>query len=671
MTTTTRRLRVLAVLALLGSAVAVHAQIFPVLQGDPVDGFGRAWPILPGVPLITANDDGDFNPPVIDPNTIGDVDLVVRAGHLTPGVTMPPPVLVPPSAAAGGSRFPGGSDIPFTVIASDGDPTVPGGHPLLGPELDGVPVVVFAFADLDRDGVVGPTDADSAGAADNARELQESEFPVGVRVAYFLGGVAQGVVAADVGAPASSGGLPVVLTAASYVGQFSLDFFLGTVPDGPGIATLLPFFPRLDPDRVIDTDGSAGPALPNGRLGVEFESEFEAPVNDPLLGTPFALPTDGSSVTIDRALVGGGRVSRVRFVQPSSPVGLTGHEPRLPLRPGAADSLFDPLTDVTLVDDGPGSAVDVRLVPVDRLDNVTDAAPPVTIELIASSGIAITSPDVDGDPSRESVAFGDGTGILATIDDSGAGNDSGPQGTLDVELDGVRVDRLFVHFTPGPPDGMAPFIYAVGLLGGSQGISLDCPTPMTLIASVHDPEGDASGVTAVVSQDDVELARLELSPAPPPYDPETWTASFPPAASFHVGRVVVTITARDAQGHLSEAVEIETFAADAVMPFITDVSVTPSPLPASRRTRVTVSARVLDDCGVRRVAARVQRGGRFKRLVRLNDRGKKGDAAAGDGVFTGMRQLRVPDATSLVIEITARSRQGQTDTQQVTVPVAP
>src|SRR5262245_12333552 len=173
---------------------------------------------------------------------------------------MPPPALVPPTFAAGGSRFPGGTDIPFTVIASDGDPIVPGGHPLLGPELDGIPVVVFAFADLDRDGFIGPTDADPEGATDNAREIQEAAYPVGMRVAYCTNGVAQGVIASDVGAPASSGGLPVVLTAAAYVGQFSPDFFEGTVPDGPAITTLQPFFPRLDPDRVLETDGSAGPA---------------------------------------------------------------------------------------------------------------------------------------------------------------------------------------------------------------------------------------------------------------------------------------------------------------------------------------------------------------------------------------------------------------------------
>jgi len=97
--------RTLLTAAVMGAtALSATAQVFPVLQGDPVDGFGRALPILPGVPLITANEDGDFKPPVIDTNTIGDVDLVVRAGHVTPGATMPPPALVPPAFAAGGSH---------------------------------------------------------------------------------------------------------------------------------------------------------------------------------------------------------------------------------------------------------------------------------------------------------------------------------------------------------------------------------------------------------------------------------------------------------------------------------------------------------------------------------------------------------------------------------------
>src|SRR5262249_16791826 len=55
----------------LGSARA--ATIF---DGDPVDpATQRAYAILPGAPLILPQPDGKFNPPIVDPSIIGDVDL--------------------------------------------------------------------------------------------------------------------------------------------------------------------------------------------------------------------------------------------------------------------------------------------------------------------------------------------------------------------------------------------------------------------------------------------------------------------------------------------------------------------------------------------------------------------------------------------------------------------
>src|SRR5439155_260703 len=107
------------------------------------------------------------------------VDLVVRAGTMVVGPSIPPPSASPRTAVAGSAAMPGGSGIPFTVAVSDGSGTPPSGNPLLGPEMDGIPVLVVAFADLDGDGVVGPTNADDGGADDDARELQESDYLVG------------------------------------------------------------------------------------------------------------------------------------------------------------------------------------------------------------------------------------------------------------------------------------------------------------------------------------------------------------------------------------------------------------------------------------------------------------------------------------------------------------
>ncbi|TMA53372.1 MAG: hypothetical protein E6J75_15445, partial [Deltaproteobacteria bacterium] len=438
-----------AALLLVGLALppAARASGFPVFVNDPVNSStGRPYPILPGTPLILPQPDGRFDPPIVDSSIIGDVDLVVRAGTMMAGPSIPPPSDSPRTAVAGGAAMAGGSEIPFTVVVSDGSSATPSGNPILGPEMDGIPVVVAAFADLDGDGVVGPTNADDAGAADDARELQESNYLVGRQVAIFHNGVAQGTLAVWKGAPASAGGLRVVLTAFAYVGPFSPGFFFGSVPDGPPIATRLPFFPRYDPNRVVEGNGRGGPAHPEHRLGVELEAAFDPPVDDPTLGTPFALPTDGSP-TIDRAVVYARPLSRMRFVRPSSPAGFpVGIE--TPLHPGAGGTLYEDLSSVDVPDDGPGATVPVRLVPVDELDNVTDPPPGAQATIVAGPGLVISAPDTDGNPSRETVPVASAAGVDVTLDDAGGAGDSGAGSTLTVAFDGVPVETLAVRFVP-------------------------------------------------------------------------------------------------------------------------------------------------------------------------------------------------------------------------------
>ena len=665
---------VVALILALAPARLARAQVFPVLSGDPVDGLGRAHFILPGVPLVTGGDDGEFDPPDVDPGTIGDVDLVVRAGLLSPGATMPPPALVPQQARAGGTRFPGGTDIPFTVIASDGDPTVPGGHPLLGPELDGIPVVVLAWVDLDGDGVIGPTNGDAAGAADYGRELQET-FPAGTRVAYFDGGVAHGAIAADTGGPASAG-VTVVLTAAAYVGQFSPEFFLGTVPDGPAISTSQPFFPRTEPDRVIDTDGSAGLAEPEGRIAIEFEDEFEPDPVHPLLGAAFALPTDGSDQTIDRATVLGGGVSRLRFVRPSSAAGVTADDPRLPLKPDAAGALVAPQSELAIADDGPGNGAAVRVVPSDVLDNVADSTSPAAARLVASAGLSIVEPDTDGDPSSEPVAVVGAAGVQVTLDDAGGAGDSGASARLFVEMNGVTVASLAVAFG-GEPGGTAPTIVFAGLRELPMSFSVDCPVEKTVVAVVSDPDGDASGVTAALALNGTNLPSVELQPTalpPPPGAPAGTVFEGPvtPGANASPGTLAASLVARDTGGRTSTPVALDVEVVTFAPPEVIDVTLDPAQVPAGARTQLTVRAAIADDCGIRRVAASVDRGTGFKRFRRLNDRGKKGDATARDGIFSGRRRLRVPTGSAPVsLRVQARSRSGQTASTVVSVPIGP
>jgi hypothetical protein len=435
--------------AVVGTAVLAlalsSAQAATIFDGDPVDpASGRVYAILPGVPLILPQPDGRFDPPIVVPTMVGDVDLVVRAASLGIGPVMPPPVAAPPVVTSGGLHVAAGSEIPFTVIASTGGPGA--GVPLGGSSLDGIPVVVAAFADLDGDGVIGPTRAD--GAADDEREAQEAEFLVGRQVALFSGGIAEGTLAVWKGAPASAGGLAVVLTAMAYVGPFSPGFFEGNVPDGPGVATSLPMFPRLDPDRIIEGDGRGGPAAPDARLGFEWEPAFDEQEEDPVLGPLFALHTDGSNVTIDRAVVVGGAVSWARFLRPAGLAGFPD-DVEAPLHPGAGGTLLEPRSSISLADDGAGGGVAVQLVPIDGLDNVTDPAPGTAATVVAGPGLAIATPDTDADPGRETVLLASAAGVAITVDDGGGTNDSGAASQVAVVMGGVPVESLAVQLTPG------------------------------------------------------------------------------------------------------------------------------------------------------------------------------------------------------------------------------
>jgi hypothetical protein len=499
MRSTPRGIRILLAAAVLLGLVPARAggQGFPVLRGDPIDpASGRARMILPGVPLMVPRGGNRFD---TDPSFEGDVDLVVRAGSPTVETAIPEPAAPPVVAVAGGRRVLGGTAIPFTVVASDGDPTTAVGHPLLGPEMDGIPVIVTVFADLDGDGFIGPTNADADGVLDNARELQEAYFPVGRQVAFFTNGVARGNVAVRKGAPASAGGLSVVLTAVAFVGPSRPLFFFGAVPEGPGVATLLPFFPDTIPDHVVPGRGGWGPASPDTRLDFVLRPAFEPPVDDAVVGTPFALPTDGSSPTIDRAIVYSGAFSRLRFVRPSSPAAFSLDD-EVPLARGVNGSLWEELGAVDLPDDGPGDERSVHLVPVDALDNITDPPSDLTVTLVAGPGVLIVAPDTDNDPTTETVFVPTAAGIDVVLDDAGQAEDASGNSRLTVVSGGYPTAALDVHFTlptyPVPPSPLADVVVARPVV-----------SPDTVTA---DGDWTLTVSAAVATACDIDQVNLEL-----------------------------------------------------------------------------------------------------------------------------------------------------------------
>jgi len=560
------------------------------------------------------------------------------------GPTIPPPATSPRTAVAGTPALVAGSGIPFTVAVSDGSSGTAAGNPLLGPEMDGIPVVVMAFADLDGDGIIGPTSADDAGDADDARELQESDYLIGRQVSIFHNGVAQGTLYVWKGAPASAGGLRVVLTAMAYVGPFSPSYFFGSVPDGPPVATRMPFFPRYDPDHVVEANGRGGLAEPAHRLGIELEPAFEPPVNDPDLGTPFALPTDGSSPTIDRVAVAGGPMSRLRCVRPSSAAGFpVGAE--VALHRGAAGALYEDLSSVDVPDNGRGTVVPVRLVPVDAFDNVTDPPPGTQATIIAGPGLVIAEPDTDGDPTRETVPIGGADGVDVALDDTGGMGDSGTASTLTVAVGGVPVETLAVRFVPGPAATEQPSIEHDELAGHPDSVAVGHRLQDTVVVVVDDPQRDAQSVTGAITLNGSPMGTVLLQEGPPPPG-----VTVPPGQVFTgpidvtpsaPGTLELSLTARDAASHVSDPARLSLPVYPDGSPTVSQLSISPDTATAGRFL-VTITGHVSDADRMTRVTAEMDRGKGFHRIAGLNDKGLFGDATAGDGVFSRRRPIRVP-----------------------------
>lgn len=646
-----------------------RARAHAIFAGDPVDpDSDLPYTVLPGVPLVLPQNDGKYRPPIVDAGVVGDVDILVREGHVVVGPTTPPTSAVVESVVAGGAHVASGAEIPFTVIASDGT------NPALGTDMDGLPVIVAAYADLDGDGVVGPTNAD--GAADNDRERQESDFLVGRQVAFFSNGVARGSVAAWKAAPASAGGLRVVLVAATYVGPMAL--YGGNVPDGPAVATLFPFFPNLDPDRVID-GGHVGPASETEPLGVVFEMAFDVPVDDPELGTPFALPTDGTSPTIDRASSVSGPAVRLRSVAEAPVAGWVDGVESTILR-GAEGTLLEPRGSVVVPDDGAGgTTVTLRFVPVDVLGNVTDPPPAMTGQVRAGAGLAIVSPDTDGDPTRETLSVGGAAGVEVVVDDSG-GAGAGGISAIVVVTDGVPSESVAVTLsaggggptptpipsTPTPTAApVAPVLSVVEVVGGAT-LGTACPATRTFVAVVADPQSDAVGVTGAVTLNGAPAGTVELlpgsAPAPlvlPPGQVFVATTALSPAQT---GTLSISWVARDAGAHVSTALATNLPVAATLPSRVGALSSSPAPALAGTRQSVVVSIPVADDCGLRSVSLEVDKGRGFRKAAGLKDTGKTPDATASDGVFSATTKFLVTSPTSLPARIVAKNRARQTTT---------
>jgi parallel beta helix pectate lyase-like protein len=393
-----------------------------VFDGDPVDpATSLPYEILPGKPLVQAGPDGLLGTAddVINPSIVGDVDLVVRSGTVTASPVIPPPALsnlrdtLPVGVA--GPQSAGGNEIPFTVFLSDGvtSAAAPAGRLLPAADMDGLPVIVAAFPDLDGDGFIGPTTHAAASGSRLALEVREL-MPVGRAAALFSGGVAHGSIAVRTALPASSGGLTIALVAMALTGPLDPNFFAGAIPSGPAIATALPFLPERDLNRLIrDRPVPAGP-------GTTLQQLIQSAAVPP--PSAYAVPLDGSSPTIDGAVVISQPAVRVSFRDHTARRGTSAPLVRatLGMRPLAGHARW-------------------RLVPVDRFENLADPPPGFLITLSADPQLHFVGWQRAGQARPRIIRHVNGLSVSGRVMPSAV---DGATGTVRIERDGVIVAAL-------------------------------------------------------------------------------------------------------------------------------------------------------------------------------------------------------------------------------------
>lgn len=423
----------------------------PMLDFDVFE--GATWDaaeIVPGAPWIRAGRDRELGTADdrFETDVLGDVDLVLRTGRDSIGATVPPPSAAAPLASwpqGVAEPFGFGTPISYAIAPVDAWEGPAPGLPVSPPYWNGLPLLVFAFADLDGDGFVGVTQLDGD-APDHALEEAEWE-PVARHFAFGENGIARGALQIGVGGPPGHP-VRVALCAAAWAGDFDPGFLGGHVPRGPAVMTRVPFLPEMAPARVLE-GGAQGPppAAPDSLVGVEIRPSVPPDPADPRFGESFTLRLDGSDATLDAARVTAGVAARFGLVQVPDPFQYRSM-PARPLRPGLAPdgSLrgVEVLRRVRVADDGAATRVALRAVSLDQLGNVTDPGTPAALTLRVTGPLRIASPDQDGDPTQETLLVSDALGTALELDDAGGVFDGPDAGAVVIEAadSNARIEAL-------------------------------------------------------------------------------------------------------------------------------------------------------------------------------------------------------------------------------------
>jgi hypothetical protein len=468
-----------------------------MLYLDEMADLVRIAEIVPGVPWLKPGPDGRFGTSDdTSRSPIGDVDVVVRAGMSDFSGPFPKtsPLRGAVVPAALTEPFGEGQGIDFVVAASDGGIPAPSGTPVVSPSLDGAPILVVAFEDLDGDGFVGVTNRD--GDPTDA-SLEEAELiPVGRQVAIMAAGRASGRIAVEAGGPGAAPAR-IALTAAAWAGTFRPDFFGGNVPDGPAIMTRLPFLPTTTPSMVLEGGAQGpGPARPDSLIGAQIKPQFVPDPSSPLYGEAFTLPTDGSEPSTDIAVARSGAFSAFGIARRPDPKTYRALQLR-PLRIGLDAAGHPAACEIVralfVPDDGVATSTALSVVPLDRLGNITDAPAGSAVDLRTQGTLRIVSPDLDGDPTRERVVVDSARGTDIVVDDAGAAFDGADADVLLVDGGGTATMVSIVLPDPDVDDS--------GRVDDRDATAVGARTGSQLGDDVYDARLDLDGDGRIDSRD--------------------------------------------------------------------------------------------------------------------------------------------------------------------------
>jgi cysteine-rich repeat protein len=199
-----------------------------------------------------------------------------------------------------------------------------------------------------------------------------------------------------------------------------------------------------------------------------------------------------------------------------------------------------------------------------------------------------------------------------------------------------------------------------GKMCGVTSLIAGCRASPVVAAVVLDPEGDAGDVQGTVTLNGAPAGRLKLKAAP---GAPLVCGLFPQGQVFvgelrlkaqGAGALQIRLVATDKAKNVSPPYVLPPY--DIVpnkAPSVGEVTLSGDNFPVGEKGELRVTAEVDDDCGVRRASVEVDFGnGRgFLRVGSLSDSGRKGDALAGDGIWSGLAKMQCRSAGTYGVRV--------------------